>query len=102
MLTVEVLDTKAVCADHFTNTPPGESAKLVTNGVVLHPELAGMMPKTTKLIPLTSIGDEHVYHVLVRDYTVEEFRAIVIALMNKEFEKAEELINTLRPKLEWS
>ena len=103
MSSIEAINVTTVPADFFTRTPAGESAILVTNGIIIHPHLAAIMPRTTHLYPLTSEDSSHVYSVTVIGYTVEAFIAIAAAFANKDIDLAESLIKALRPteEMDW-
>ena len=104
MSSIEAINVTTVPADYFTCTPAGESAILVTNGIIIHPQLAAIMPpRTTHLYPLTSDDSSHVYSVTVIGYTVEAFIAIAAAFANKDIDLAESLIEALCPteEMDW-
>jgi hypothetical protein len=46
---------------------------------------------------MTSSGDTHSYHVVVRGYTMAQFIAIVTAFADGQFEQAESPITELTP-----
>lgn len=103
MSSIEAINVTTVPADYFTSTPAGESAILVTKGIIIHAQLADVIPLTTYLYPLTSEDSSHVYSVTVIGYTVEAFIAIAAAFANKDIDLAESLIEALRPteEMDW-
>lgn len=74
--------------------PPGESAYLITEGIVLHDLLAERVPGAC-LTPLTNVGDMHTYWLSVQGCTVAHFIAIVSAFAKQNFELAERLIDEI-------
>lgn len=99
---IKVINLRSVPADFNMRTPAGETAILVTNGLIMHPHLADIMPRTTHLHLLTSKDGSHVYKVTVIGYTVKVFVAIAAAFANEDIYLAESLIEELRPKEELS
>lgn len=98
MFTINHAMITPVSADAFTEQPAGEATKIVTEGVMLHAGLATMIYQRTELTHLTSVGDRHVYSLLVLGYTIDEFIAIATAYANEDFDEATRLISELRSR----
>ena len=98
MFTIKAAELTPVRADAFTESPAGEAAKIITEGVLLQPDIANVMPLTTHLQHLTSVGNRHVYTLSVRGWTVEQFIAIATAYAKEDFVEAQKLTDELRPK----
>lgn len=75
--------------------PAGTTAILVATGVVIHPQMATLLPQHTYLVPLTTVGVTSTYSVEIRGYTLDQFIAIVLAYANGDFERAEKLLAEL-------
>ena len=101
MFTITHSETTPVGYKDMAQSRGGVVTKLVATGVKLHPGLAAMLPSTstivTELVPLTSVGECHTYHLYVAGYTVEQFVAIATAYANADFDEAARLTNELRP-----
>jgi hypothetical protein len=98
VFTIDIIDVAPLKPNYgVIGKGPGEQATVVATGVVIHPEIADTIPRDTQVSPLTSIGDEHTYHVVVRGYTIEEFKAIAVAYANKDFTNAKRLSDELSP-----
>lgn len=98
MFTIDAVGVTNVAADAFTQTPAGETAKIITEGIVLGSNITNVMPRSVKLQHLTSVGDRHVYTISVHGgWTVAQFIAIATAYANENFEEADRLTDELRP-----
>jgi hypothetical protein len=95
MIRIDVARLTEVAANYSTGTPAGQSALLVTEGVELHEGLADLIPRPTSLHHLTSVNSRHVYVLVVRRYTVEEFVALATAYVNEDFDEATRLLDEL-------
>lgn len=96
MFTIEAHELTSTSADPFMGSPAGEVAKLVTEGIVLHPSITNVMPRDTYLQHLTSVGSRHVYTLSVRGWTVAQFIAIATAYGKEDFKEAARLTSELR------
>lgn len=105
---IRVIGLKTVPADYFSSTPAGESATLFTTDLVIHRELASLIPQPTSILPVISKNLrrsdtwQHVYHVTTRGYTIDEFVAIVSRFHKEDFNEAYRAIERLRPREESS
>lgn len=93
---IEIVDSKSLSPDVFSELPSGETAIVKTQGIELHAECEKILPELTQVIPLVSIGDLHTYRVTVRGYRMATFIAIVTAWSRMDFDGAERLIEEVR------
>lgn len=102
MLTIQTMHRQHVAAEPFTGTPAGESAILVCTNGEIHPELATLMPQSTRITRLTVSENLRSFQIVTRgNFTIDQFVEIVLMFASYRFDDAFNRINELKPKEMW-